>query len=82
MALNPFDDKGVCLNPIKCLPWDNHTQKVDSPCIYCLEFVMLYQKELTENKTIEEIYLYVQYLEETLNQYQSVKLIRDRAESL
>ena len=43
---------------------------------------MLYQKELTENKTSEEIYLYVWYLKQHLNQYPFVKLISDRAHLL
>ena len=37
LALNPFDDKRVYLNPIHSLPWDKHTQKGDCPCIYCLK---------------------------------------------
>ena len=31
LALNPFDDKRVYLNPIQKVPWDKHTQKSDCP---------------------------------------------------
>ena len=33
LALNPFDDKRVYLNPIQSLSWDKHTQKGDCPGI-------------------------------------------------
>ena len=45
LALNPFDDKGVYLNPIQSLSWDKHTQQGDCPCIYCLKFIGLFYKE-------------------------------------
>ena len=32
LALNPFDDKRLYINPIQSLPWDKHTQKGDCPC--------------------------------------------------
>ena len=34
LALNPFDDKRLYLNPIQSLSWDKHTQKGSCPCIY------------------------------------------------
>ena len=37
LALNPFDDKRVYLNPIQSLSWDKHVQSGDCPCIYCLK---------------------------------------------
>ena len=46
VALNPFDDKRVYLNPIQSLSWDKHTQKGDCPCIYCLKLIGLFFKEL------------------------------------
>ena len=52
LALNPFDDKCVYLNPIQSLSWDKHTQKGDCPCIYCLKLIGLYYKELSINGTI------------------------------
>ena len=62
LAVNPFDDKRLYLNPIQRLSWDKHTQKGDCPCIYCLKLIGLYYKELrtseTDGKRIrdEEIY--------------------------
>ena len=41
LALNPFDDKRLYLNPIQSLSWDKHTQKGDCPCIYCLKLIGL-----------------------------------------
>ena len=83
LALNPFDDKRLYLNPIQNLPWDEHTQQGDYPCIYCLKLVGLYYKELTENcKTDEELYLNVWYWTQTLNHQQLLKLISARAHFL
>ena len=85
LALNPFDDKRLYINPIKSLPWDKHTQKGDCPCIYCLKLIGLYYKDLTRNvdgskKTDEEIYLNIWYLiKENLTHQQLLKLINDRA---
>ena len=42
LALNPFDDKRMYLNPIKILPWDKHTQQGDCQCLYCLKFILSY----------------------------------------
>ena len=42
LALNPFDDKRVYINPIQSLSWDKHTQKGDCPRIYCLKLFGLY----------------------------------------
>ena len=39
LALNPFDDKRVHLNPIQSLSWDKHTHKGDCPCVYCLKLI-------------------------------------------
>ena len=87
LALNPFDDKRLYINPIKSLPWDKHTQKGDCPCIYCLKLIGLYYKDLTINddgseKTDEEIYLKIWYQKENLTHQQLVKLISDRAHVL
>ena len=41
LALNPFGDKRVYLNPIQSLSWDKHVQSGDCPCIYCLKLVGL-----------------------------------------
>ena len=57
LALNPFDDKRLYLDPIKSLPWDKHTQAGDCQCILCIKFIRLYYKELTQNRSDEEIYL-------------------------
>ena len=54
LALNPFDHKRMYINPIKCLPWEKQTQQGDYPCLYSLKFILLYHKELTENKTDEQ----------------------------
>ena len=58
LALNPFDDKRMYLNPIKSLPWDKHTQQGDCPCLYCLKITLMYHDDLTEKcETDEENYL-------------------------
>ena len=59
LALNPFDDKRVYLNPIQSLSWDIHTHKGDCPCIYCLKLISLYYKELSDGLNDEELYLKV-----------------------
>ena len=87
LALNPFDDKRLYINPRQSLPWDKHTQKSDCPCIYCLKLNGLYYKELTINdnntkKTDEEIYWSVWYWKQALTHQQLVKLISDRAHVL
>ena len=87
LALNPFDDKRLYINPIQSLPWDKHTQKGDCPCIYCLRLIGLYYKDLTINddgskKTDEEIYFNVWYWKQALTHQQLVKLISDRAHVL
>ena len=82
LALNPSDDKRLYINPIQSLPWDKHTQKGDCPCIYCLKLIGLNYKELTENKTDEEIYWSVWYWKQALTHQQLVKLISDRAHVL
>ena len=87
LALNPFDDKRLYINPIQSLPWDKHTQKGDCPCIYCLKLIGLYYKDLTINvdgskKTDEEIYWSVWYWKQALTHQQLVKLISDRAHVL
>ena len=51
LALNPFDDKRVYINPVQNLLWDKHTQKSDCPCMYCLKLLGLYYKELSRSKT-------------------------------
>ena len=51
LALNPFDDKRVYLNPIQSLSWDKHTQKGDCPCVHCLKLIRLYYKELSTSET-------------------------------
>ena len=82
LALNPFDDKRLYINPIQSLPWDKHTQKGDCLCIYCLKLIGLYYKELTINKTDEEIYFNVWNWKQALTHQQLVKLISDRAHVL
>ena len=82
LALNPFDDKRLYINPIQSLPWVKHTQKGDCPCIYCLKLIGLFYKELTINKTDEEIYFNVWYWKQALTHQQLVKLISDRAHVL
>ena len=82
LALNPFDDKRMYLNPIQSLSWDKHTQKGDCPCILCIKLVGLYYKELTANKTDEEIYYNIWTLKEKLNHQQLLNLISDRAHLL
>ena len=51
LALNPFDDKRVYLNPIQSLSRDKHTQKGGCPCIYCLKLIGLYYNELSTSET-------------------------------
>ena len=87
LALNPFDDKRLYINPIQSLPWDKHTQKGDCPCIFCLKLIGLYYKDLTINvdgskKTDEEIYFNVWNWKQALTHQQLVKLISDRAHVL
>ena len=87
LCLNPFDDKRLYINPIQSLPWDKHTQKGDCPCIYCLNLIGLYYKELTINdnntkKADEEIYFNVWNWKQALTHQQLVKLISDRAHVL
>ena len=87
LALNPFDDKRVYLNPIQSLSWDKHVQSGDCPCIYCLKLIGLYYEELTINddgskKTDEEIYFNVWYWKEKLTHQELLNLISDRADLL
>ena len=87
LALNPFDDKRVYLNPIQSLSWDKHVQSGDCPCIYCLKLIGLYYKELsseTHGRCLrdEEIYYNIWTLKEKLNQQQLLNLISDRAHLL
>ena len=83
LALNPFDDKRKYLNPIQSLPWDEHTQKSDCPCIFCLKVIGLYYEDFTENcKTDKKFYLYIWYWKQTLNHQELLKLICDRAHLL
>ena len=92
LALNPFDDKRVYLNPIQSLSWDKHVQSGDCPCIYCLKSVGLYYKELSTSETDdgcpakplpdEEIYYNIWTLKEKLNHQQLLNLIIDRAHLL
>ena len=87
LALKPFDDKRLYINPIQSLPWDKHTRQGDCPCIFCLKLIGLYYKDLTINddgskKTDEEHYLNVWYQKENLTHQQLVKLISDRAHVL
>ena len=86
LALNPFDDKRVYLNPIQSLLWDKHTKKGDCPCIYCLKLIGLYYKELSDGLSgenyDEELYLKVWYLKENLSHQQLLNLISDRAHLL
>ena len=86
LALNPFDDKRMYLNPIQSLSWDKHTQKGDCPCIFCIKLVGLYYTELsTKDGTSlpdEEIYYNIWTLKEKLNHQQLLNLISDRAHLL
>ena len=83
LALNPFDDKRMYLNPIQSLSWDKHTQKGDCPCILCIKLVGLYYKELStrDGKPIrdEELYYNIWTLKEKLNHQDLLNLISDRA---
>ena len=83
LTLNPFNDKRVYLNPIQSLPWDKHTQRGDSTCIYCLKLGGLYYKELTEVlRSDEEMYNNIRTLKEKLNHQDLLNLISDRAHLL
>ena len=85
LALNPFDDKRVYLNPIQSLSWDKHTQKGDCPSIYCLKLIGLYYKELsTSEKPLrdEEIYYNIWTLKEKLNHQHLLNVISDQAHLL
>ena len=83
LALNPFDDKRMYLNPIQSLSWDKHTQKGDCPCILCIKLVGLYYAELStrDGKPIrdEELYYNIWTLKEKLNHQDLLNLISDRA---
>ena len=68
LALNPFDDKRLYLDPVKSLPWDKHTQAGDCQCILCKKFIGLYYKELTQNRSDQEIFYITWYWKETLKQ--------------
>ena len=92
LALNPFDDKRMYLNPIQSLSWDKHTQKGDCPCILCIKLVGLYYIELSTKDggaanaparlSDEEIYYNIWTLKEKLNHQQLLNLISDRAHLL
>ena len=86
LALNPFDDKRLYLNPIQSLSWDKHTQKGDCPCIYCLKLIGLYYKELStrDGKLFrdEKIYYNIWTLKTQLNHQDLLNLISDRAHLL
>ena len=88
LALNPFDDMRVYLNPVQSLSWDKHTQKGDCPCIYCFKLVGLYYKELSTSEMDgrclrdEEMYYNIWTLKEKLNHQQLLNLISDRAHLL
>ena len=82
LVLNPFDDKRVYPNQKKSLPWDIHKQQGDCPCLFCLKFILLYHKELTEIcKTDEENYLNVWYWKKSTHQ-ELLKLKSDRGHLL
>ena len=91
LALNPFDDKRMYLNPIQSLSWDKHTQKGHCPCILCIKLVGLYYTELSTKdggaanapaRLSEEIYYNIWTLKEKLNHQQLLNLISDRAHLL
>ena len=86
LALNPFDDKRVYLNPIQSLSWDKHVQSGDCPCIYCLKLVGLYYTELSTGDGTslpdEEKYYNIWTLKEKLNHQDLLNLISDRAHLL
>ena len=92
LALNPFDDKHVYLNPKQSLSWDNRTQKGDCPRIYCLKLIDLYYKELSTSEKDgrcaelrlrdEEIYYNIWTLKDKLNHQDLLNLISDRAHLL
>jgi len=83
LCLNPFDDKRLYLTPTKSLPWDKkHIQSGDCSCLLCIKFIGLYYKELTQNKTDEEIYYNVWYWKQFLNHEKMLKLISNRAHLL
>ena len=86
LALNPFDDKRVYLNPIQSLSWEKHTQNGDCPCICCLKLIGLYYKEITEGEAArlsdEELYYNIWTLKINLNHQQLLKLMSDRAHLL
>ena len=86
LALNPFDDKRVYLNPIQSLSWDKHVQSGDCPCIYCLKLVGLYYTELSTSDGTslpdEEIYYNIWTLKEKLNHQDLLNLISDQAHLL
>ena len=88
LALNPFVDKRLYLNPIQSLSWDKHTQKGDCPCIYCLKLIGVYYQELSTSETDgepirdEEIYYNIWTLKEKVNHQNLLNLISDRAHLL
>ena len=78
LALTPFDDKRMYLNPIKSLPWDIHIQPKCCSCILCIKFTHLCYKELSENKSDEEFQINVSYHKKKSHQ-EILKLVSDRA---
>ena len=82
LALNPFDDKRMYLNPIESLPWDIHIQSKCCPCILCIKFIHLYYEELSENRSDEEFQLNVSYNKENLSHQEILQLVSERANLL
>ena len=64
LASNPFDDSRMYLNSIKTLSWYKHTLQGNCGC---LKFLILYQKEICDGKTDEEVYFFCMDFKTNLN---------------
>ena len=82
LALNPFDDKRMYLNPIKSLPWDIHRQTSECTCILCIKFIRFYYDEISNDLSEEETQSKICFYKEKLSHQELLQLVSDRAHLL
>ena len=70
LALNHFDDKPLYMNPSEKFLWVKHTQSGNCPCLFCLKFKFLYDKDITENKT-DKKFVYIHGIEKQVQPIKS-----------
>ena len=51
LALNPFDDERMYIEPTKQLPWDKHTQCGTCQCFLSIKHIGLCFKEIVGSKS-------------------------------